>query len=356
MDFRDYVHALRRFWLVLVACVLVGVLSAITYTRVTYQDEAKASVAVLSPLISSKASGSTEAQVTFDAIIKSQTLASRVAARMNESTKTVANDLSVTIDSGTGASSSVATSPLYVVHGKDKGLDRAKQLVAIAIDEASQMYFKINATDGSDLKAAIQVQQDAIQAQVTTAQDALSKYEATNNAVDLPSRLAEQRGRVDVLLQQVYSAQADATGDLHSSSYSSSYTRDYNRYVTLLNELSRQQAELDRLSALLPAYQKLQFDVTVAQGRLQDFDVQNQNLIVNSLLPAQVQVKVLDPATEESQLLFLLLIYGLAVVSGIVLGMAAAYVLALVYKRPASPEEVAKAIGAPVLVRIPRIA
>jgi capsular polysaccharide biosynthesis protein len=356
VDFRDYVHALRRFWLVIGACVLVGLLAATTYNRATFLDQAKASVAVLSPLVSSKASGSTEAQVSFDAIIKSQTLASRVAARMNESTKTVAGNLSVTIDTGTGATTSVATSPLYIVHGRDQSLDRAERLVSIAVDEASQMYFKINATDGSDLKAAILVQRNAIALEVSTAQDALTNFETTNNAIDLPNRIAEQRARTDQLGQQVYSAEADQTGDQHSSSYSSSYSRDYNRYIALLNEFGRSQAELNRLSSLLPAYQKLAFDLTVAQTRLQDFDVQDQSLVVNSLLPAQVQVKILDPANEESQLLYLLLIYGLAVISGIVLGLAAAYVLALVYKRPATPDEVAKAVGAPVLVRIPRIA
>ena len=327
------------------------------YNRVTFLDEAKASVAVLSPLVSSKASGTTEAQVSFDAIIKSNALAGLVAARMNESEKTVSNNLSVTIDSGTSATAAATTSPLYIVHGQDNGLQRAEMLVNTAIDEASQLYVKINATDGSDMKAALATQRDGVAGDVASAQSALDKYAANNNAADLPNRVQQQRAKVNQLTLNVYAVEAVVQGDRHSY-YPQSllYSRDYNVYVTLSRELNRERAELDRLSGLLPRYEDLQFQVSAAESREQAFDVQSQDLLVNTILPAQVQIKALDTAAEESQILFLLLTYGLGAVAGIILGLASVYVLALVYKRPATVEEVAKALGAPILVRIPRAA
>src|SRR6266540_3015591 len=182
MELRDYLRSMRRFWWVLLACFLVGILAAQIYTQSTFLDEAKASVAVLSPLVSGKASGSTEAQVSFDSIIRSDALAARVAKRMHESTDTVSNNLSVTIDSGPGSQSTVITSPLYIIHGMDHGLDRAEKPVDIAVEEATRLYFKINATDGSDLKAAIAAQRDLVSGEVTSAQNAFDDFGIKNNA------------------------------------------------------------------------------------------------------------------------------------------------------------------------------
>jgi hypothetical protein len=348
MESRDYLRALRRFWQVLLTCVVVGVIGAASYNYGTFLDEAKASVAVLSPLLSSKASGTTEAQVSFDAIIESHTLASRVANRMNETEETVVNNLSVTIDTGAGSASSAITSPLYVVHGKDHGLDRAEKLVNIAIEEASALYFKINATDGSDLKAAITAQRQIVVGDVTSAQLALDQFATDNKAVDLPNRMQQQRGVVAQLALQTYNAESDYRA--------ATYQSLYNRYVSLNNHLTSERAELNRLSSLLPKYDRLQFEVNAAKAREQEFDTQNQILLINTLLPSQVQVKMLDTAAEDSQTLYLLLVYGLGAVSGIILGLASIYVLALIYKRPATAEEVAQALGAPILIRIPRVA
>ena len=348
MDTRDYLRALRRYWWAFLACVLIGVWGAFGYNRVTYLDQAKASVAVLSPLISSKASGTTEAQVSFDAIIKSNTLASLVGAQMNESEQTVSNNLSITIDTGSGSSPAATTSPLYIVHGRDIGVPRAEMLVNIAIDEASKLFVKINATDGGDIKAALASQESEVTGEVASAQSALDKFSADNNAADLPNRLQQERGKVDQLSLTVYAAGALAQ--------STQLSRDYSAYNTLSNDLRKEQKELNRLTGLLPEYHDLQYQLTAAQARSSAFDVQSQDLLVNTLLPAQVQVKVLDSAAEESQLLFLLLTYALGAVAGIILGLAAIYVLALVYRRPATVQEVARAMGAPILVRIPRAA
>jgi uncharacterized protein involved in exopolysaccharide biosynthesis len=348
MELRDYLRGVRRFWFVAPVCLLMGIAGAGIYNLSTYLDEAKASVAVLSPLVSGKASGSTEAQVSFDSIIRSDALASRVAARMHESPETVANNLSVSIDSSPGSQSTAITSPLYIVHGKDQGLDRAEKLVDIAIEEATQLYFRINATDGSDLKAAIAAQRVTVTGEVTAAQQAFDDFRTKNNAVDLHNRVQQERDIVTQLTIQTAAARAD------NRAYPSSLTNG--RYQSLLKDLAAEKAELKRLTGLLVTYDRLQFEVDAAKDREQVFDAQEQNLLVNTLLPSQVQVKVLDSASVEDQTLFLLLVYGLGVVSGLILGLAALYVLGLIYRRPASGEEVADAMAAPILVRIPRVA
>jgi len=348
MELRDYLRTMRHFWWVIVVCLLIGAFAAGVYTQSTFLDEAKASVAVLSPLVSGKASGSTEAQVSFDSIIRSDALAARVAKRMHESTDTVSNNLSVTIDSGPGSQSTVITSPLYIIHGMDHGLDRAEKLVDIAIEEATQLYFKINATDGSDLKAAIAAQRDLVSGEVTAAQNAFDDFGIKNNATDLHNRIQQQRDIVSQLTLATAGARADNRG------YSTGLT--YGRYASLQKDLANEKAELNRLTRLLAEYDRLQFEVDAAKQREQVFDAQEQNLLVNTLLPSQVQVKVLDSASVEDQTLYLLLVYGLGTVCGLILGLAAIYVLGLIYRRPASGEEVAEALAAPILIRIPRVA
>ena len=348
MELRDYLRTMRHFWWVIVVCLLIGAFAARVYTQSTFLDEAKASVAVLSPLVSGKASGSTEAQVSFDSIIRSDALAARVAKRMHESTDTVSNNLSVTIDSGPGSQSTVITSPLYIIHGMDHGLDRAEKLVDIAIEEATQLYFKINATDGSDLKAAIAAQRVLVSAELDAAQKTFDDFGKQNKGVDLHNRIQQQRDVVTQLILATHEARAD------NRAVNNGLT--YGRYSSLSSSLATERAELNRLTGLLAQYDELKFQVDAAQQREQVFDAQEQNLLVNTLLPSQVQVKVLDAAAVEDQTLYLLLVFGLGAVSGLILGLAAVYVMGLIYRRPASGEEVAEAMAAPILIRIPRVA
>ncbi len=348
MELRDYLRTMRHFWWVILVCLLIGAFAARVYTQSTFLDEAKASVAVLSPLVSGKASGSTEAQVSFDSIIRSDALAARVAKRMHESTDTVSNNLSVTIDSGPGSQSTVITSPLYIIHGMDHGLDRAEKLVDIAIEEATQLYFKINATDGSDLKAAIAAQRVLVSAELDAAQKTFDDFGKQNKGVDLHNRIQQQRDVVTQLILATHEARAD------NRAVNNGLT--YGRYSSLSSSLATERAELNRLTGLLAQYDELKFQVDAAQQREQVFDAQEQNLLVNTLLPSQVQVKVLDAAAVEDQTLYLLLVFGLGAVSGLILGLAAVYVMGLIYRRPASGEEVAEAMAAPILIRIPRVA
>lgn len=408
----DYAKGLKRFWYVVVACTLIGLLAGWVYNHFTYLDEASAYVAVVSPLAARTASGATEAQVSFGSIIQSYALATRVGARMGESPDTVYQNLSVTTATSLTSSSTAAAEPLLVVSGRDHGLDRAIRLTNIAVEEGRKLYISVNGADGGDLKAGMAAESAAAQAQLSTAQAALDKFGSDNNAVDLPDRINAQRSKVDSLALAVDSAAGDQKGDANSPAPSSSttttqstpggtsttdttstttatsttnsstttstattttpyssstttssgtsnataiaYARDSARYATLSSLLGTEQAELDRLTGLLPQYTALDFQVQAAQTQVTDFNAQQTSLLVTQLLPAEAQVKVLDPGRDQSQLLFLLLIYSLGLISGAILGLSAVYLLVLSRPRLASAEEVVDVFSAPVLVRLPR--
>lgn len=356
MEMQEFLHAWRRFWYVFAAFVVVGIGGALIYDNITYLDEAKTSVAVLSPLASSKTTGSAEAQVSFDAIINSDALASRVAARMGEPEQTVVNNLSVSIYSGTGSSATNALSPLYIVHGYDHGRSRAALLVSTAVQEATQIYIRLNGTDGSDIKTGLATQQAQVQQGVAAAQGALGQFEKANNAYDLPNRIAAQRSQVGQLTVMLDQSQASVAGDQAAggSRTSSAYPYDQAKSSSLATQLSADQKELDRLTGLLPEWNRLDTNVSAAEGQLADFYRENQSLLINTILPAEVQIKLLDTAVEESQLLTQLLVIGIGLACGLLLGLGAVYGLARIYPRPAGIDEVATAFRAPVLVRIPR--
>jgi hypothetical protein len=412
MPISDYANGLKRSRYVVAVCTLIGLLAGWVYNYFTYLDEASAYVAVVSPLAARTASGATEAQVSFGSIIQSYTLASRVAARVGESPDTVYQNLSITTATSLTSSSTAAAAPLLVVSGKDHGMARAIRLTDIAVEEGRKLYISVNGADGADLKAGMAAESKAVQAQLATAQAVLDKFGADNNAVDLPDRINAQRSKVNSLALSVDGADGDQQGDANSPApststtttqvtpggtsttnttstttdnkntdsttttssatttipYSSStstssgtsnataiaYARDSARYTTLSSHLTAEQTELDRLTGLLPQYQALDFQVQAAQAQVTDFNAQQTSLLVTQLLPAEAQVKVLDASREQSQLLFLLLIYSLGLVSGVILGLSAVYLLVLSRPRLASAEDVVDLFSSPVLVRIPR--
>ena len=71
-------------------------------------------------------------------------------------------------------------------------------------------------------------------------------------------------------------------------------------------------------------------------------------------LPFAAQVKIVDLAQLQSQVLTKVLTVGIAALLGLLAGAAAIYALALVTKVAEGAGEVAAAFGAPVLARVPR--
>ena len=415
MQVSDFFFALRRFWYVTAIGLVVGGACAFVYNQFTYLDQADAYVAVVSPKQAAVTSGVTQAQVSFGSIVQSYTLATIVGKEVGEDPDTVYQNISVQPDvSLTSGASTSGEIPLLVVSARDHGLDRATRLVNTVVEEARKLYIQINGVDGAQIKTGLSEQQAQVVKILTAAQGSLAKFESDNDAVDLPNRLAAQRSKVDTLSLQVTQANAAQAGDYYGPSASTSstttttngssggsttssgsssgssgtggsgssnsngnsnssgwtsetttvnvtqyndvnaYARDLHRYQTLNDQLGTEQAEEARLQNLLDRYNDLKFQVDAAQKSVEDFNTQAQTLLISQIIPAQNQIKVLDPGRPHSQVLFLALIYGLGAIAGLMLGLGTVYVLALTRERPPTLEVVADTMAAPVLVRIPR--
>ncbi|HEY1421108.1 MAG TPA: hypothetical protein VGG90_10410 [Candidatus Dormibacteraeota bacterium] len=315
MQLAHYLHGLRRFWPVVAAGAVIGLIFAYGFLKLTMLDQASADVAILDPM-SGRSTNYNEAQVTFDSIIKSETLAEKVSLVVNEDPATVRNDLSVTVATNLNPNN---PSPLYVVHGRDHGVSRAILLVNTAIGEGRKLYVSLNAANTAAYQATIDVEAKAASDNLTAAQAALDDFASSNNAVDLPGRLATMT----------------ALADAGSSSAAT---------------------ERDRLEKLQSQYAGLAFAVQAAQARAQTVATEGESLKMAELLPTSAETKVLDPAAEEGQALYVALVYALGLVTGAAVGLAVVYGLMFTGRRPATPAEVAAALGAPVLVRIPKAA
>jgi len=88
MDMNLYLAALRRYWLLPILLVLISLGCAYGYSASAASSQAEATVAVLDPLIA-RPGGYTSAQVTIDAIVKSQELADRVGLQVHEPARDV---------------------------------------------------------------------------------------------------------------------------------------------------------------------------------------------------------------------------------------------------------------------------
>lgn len=346
MEVSEFGRGLQRYWAVLVLTTLLGCIGAFVYDYYFLLDEAQATVAVLDPL-ATRTAGFGEAQVTFDSIIKSKALADVVAARMGESPDTVQNDLSVTLATQLSPAN---PSPLYVVHGKDHGVERAIQLTNTAVSVARNMYASFNSADGSNIKQATSSEAQDAQTQLKSAQDALNSWATANSAVNLPGRLDSEQAKVASLQQQLYAAQAEMSGDYYVSSIL--YTKESHLVASLQASLSSEQSELDRLLGLAPEYSRLEFNIEAAQARVNQISQAQETQVVNQLMPTTTELKQVDLGYRENQFLYRILIYSLGLLCGVILGLLAVYILLLGRGRPATPAELAEAFGAPVLVRL----
>ena len=124
----------------------------------------------------------------------------------------------------------------------------------------------------------------------------------------------------------------------------------------LAGQLSTEQAELSRLEALEQQYDGLIFQVIEAQNRVSQLSQMEQAMVAGQLVPADSQVKVLDEAVPQNQSLARALEYRVAGVTGVLVGLAAVYGVALLRRPPQTSEDVREAFGAPVLLRLPRSA
>jgi capsular polysaccharide biosynthesis protein len=353
VDLNRYLRTLVRFfWLPLLLGAL-GAAAAVSYQQAYGLDSAEATVAVLDPQ-TARPGAYIEAQVTFDAVIRSRELAERVARRVDEQAADVQGRLSITV---VAPASSVANpSPLYAVRGKDRGSDRAVRLVNVAVEEARALYVEHNAADGSKVRLLLDRERAQASAQLDQARKALTDFAKANGA-DLRDRVGIERATTEGLKQRLRDDEVQEAIAINSDPPNKSL---YNALLAadrrLNGELATEQAELSRLEALEQQYDGLTFNVSEAQSRISQLAQMEQTMVAGQLVPAGSQVKLLDQAVPQGQFLAVALEYLVAAVTGVLVGLAAVYGVALVRRPVQTSEDVRDAFGAPVLVRLPKSA
>lgn len=171
------------------------------------------------------------------------------------------------------------------------------------------------------------------QGSLTSAQDALSTFKSQNTVGELAGAIQSQMTLVNQLTVSNATSQAGADA--------------------VNQAIAAEQAELTRLETLQPQYDQLAGDLQKAETELASLEQRQQSVIAGQTLPAQAQVKPMQDATLQGDLLFTLLTYGLAVFLAVFVAMTAVYVLAYFEKLPPTLEDLEQALGRPVITRVP---
>ncbi|HSP54532.1 MAG TPA: hypothetical protein VLS25_03000, partial [Dehalococcoidia bacterium] len=258
MELDTFIRALMRRWYVPVTLLVLAVLGVWLYQNYTRMTTASATVVVLAPI---PAPGEfVPPQFGFDQIDESSELSQRVAARLNDGTTgdELKSRISVSIRIDPNQRS---TSPLYTISARDPDSDHAVLIANAATEEAKNLYAELNSYDRKDVRLAFQ---DEINQADQEAQKARAEFESfmqSNDAYAVPERAAQQLS----LVSQLEVSSLRSTGQ-------STATRDNSQ------SLAQARAELDRLTALEPEYNSLQFDVNLAQSSVARLEAQVSQL------------------------------------------------------------------------------
>jgi capsule polysaccharide export protein KpsE/RkpR len=236
-----------RRWYIPVILVALAIFGVWTYHNYTDQAKATATVVVLAPI---PAPGEFVApQFGFDQIDESSELAARVAARLDDGTTAGQLEgkikVSIRIDPNQRSSS-----PLYLVSGRDTDSDRAILIANLATEEAKALYTELNTFDRDDVRLAFQDAITGVEADVTSARAGLELFMRDNNAYSLPARSSQQLA----LVNQLELSNLIRGGDSASVSADNAPS------------LQEARAELARLTALEPEYNRLKFELDLAES------------------------------------------------------------------------------------------
>jgi capsule polysaccharide export protein KpsE/RkpR len=164
----------------------------------------------------------------------------------------------------------------------------------------------------------------------------IASFQQQNNVGQLPASVQSQMAVVSQLTIADASSRASA-GNVQSA-------------------LVAEQAELDRLTSLQPQYDELNGNLQKAQTQLASLQQKIIDVIAGQTLPASAHTRLMQDAQIQSNLLFTLLTYSLAVFVALFVSTTIVYLLAYFEKAPTKVEDLEREFGAPVIGRVARIA
>lgn len=344
MPLRVFLITLGRQWTVVAIGVALGLGACFVYQNFTSQPTAESTVAVLDPF-ASRGTASGEAQIDFSDIVQSRELAERVAATLGMTPNSIKVKVRVLPPpAGAYANASV----VYGVSAQAKTEQQAVQIDNVVVDQAMKMYIELNTPNADAYVQAMAPRFQSSQAAIDKAQSDLDAFVSKNSASDLPTQISQQRDLVFQLQLQVNEAIANEAAAGGQSSATIRFTQSLQR------SLSAAQGRLDSLSALESQYQALADKVTAAKQVMQGLVQAEQNYMGADRPPYPMEVKVLDSAAIQSQALIIALTYVVGVILGLLAGVTVVYLIAVFHREPQSAVDVGRAMGVPVLVRIPR--
>jgi capsular polysaccharide biosynthesis protein len=243
--------------------------------------------------------------------------------------------------------------PVYKVTGKGRTQSDALTLTNIAVEEGRLLYIDLNTPDPENYRRYIDATLRNAEAKEQSAATDLETFSAAHNATGLPSQIGASRQIVETLRLEVINAQSDLAAQQATGLYAN-IAAAQRRLNSLSASLSNEESKLNQLTSLEAEYNRYQLKESVAQAEVVAVAgaAAQAQLTQRPAFPAEV--KVLDSAQPQSPLLFVLLEFCAGGVIGLLAGATAIYVLALLERPVETAEEVGEAVGAPVLVRIPR--
>jgi hypothetical protein len=165
-------------------------------------------------------------------------------------------------------------------------------------------------------------------------QEALAQFQRTHNVVDVTASRQAQQNVVN---------QYSASGSAASISSASVATA-----------LAQQEAELRRLEALRTEWLELNLRLQRAEAHLSSLQQSILDITTGRALPAEAQVLVLDDATIQSNLFWLIVTYGLGVIVSTFVAFTIIYVLGVLEGSAPTTGQIEGRFGVPVLAHVPR--
>ncbi|HEY8173846.1 MAG TPA: hypothetical protein VIH21_12240 [Dehalococcoidia bacterium] len=278
MELDVFIKQVVRRWYITLLLVVAATAGTFVYHTFTSEKKATSVMAVLQPKVA--APGEYIAPtITLEAVDESSELADRVAARLNDGT--TGDELRDKIHVDLRVSTKPSLTPLYTASFSDPDKARALAVNALVVEEAIKLYGELNRPDVKDVRAAFKPEVDAVEADAKAAQDALTRFEQTNDAANLPARRDQIRGYIQQL--QLIELQLQS-GQVSSSELEGGPL------------LAAARAELNRLSGIEGEYTRLKWDVDIAT-----MDVARLQAKVGDLTVALPAGDGVSPFLEQAQ-------------------------------------------------------
>ncbi|HEY5625581.1 MAG TPA: hypothetical protein VIT93_03725, partial [Dehalococcoidia bacterium] len=226
---------------------------------------------------------------------------------------------------------------LTQLNGDYNGLSLELSLAAAAVSRLEEQVSNLEqAGNGFEEQLGeARLQLEDAQARSANAQTALSVFESQNDASGLPVAIQSQM----VLVNQLVVSQLGADASAESIALA----------------LSTEEQEVQRLLALQAEYDPLTRGLTDAENRLTSLEQRALDTIVSRSLPAETEIKVLHPASIQSNLWWQILTYALGLAVAIFAGLTTIYLLAFFERVPPTVRELEQEFGRPVLAKVPRV-